>query len=296
MTTTQIKFLKPGDEALLEAFLLPRLDSSMFLLGNMRHAGLEDNGERYAGTYAAIIDDEQITGVVAHFGQGNLICQAPLDDAGPLAQAAIEKSGRAVHGVVGPADQVEKIREQLAIDDSYVQLDATEQLYNLSLAELIVPKSLQTGELVGRRIEQRDLDQLAEWRVAYSMEGLGSVDTPELRKSSRAGIERSLADGTGWIVEVDGKNVACSYFNASVAEAVQIGGVWTPPELRGRGYARAAVATSLIDARKDGVTKAILFTDDNNIPAQKAYQALGFRHIGDYRLFILHTPFVPKKV
>lgn len=296
MTTTNITILKPGDEARLEAFLLPQLDSSMFLLGNMRLAGLEENGERYAGTYAALTDDDQITGVVAHFGQGNLICQAPLDQVGALARVAVEKSGRVVHGVVGSAAQVEKIKAQLAIDSSYVQLDATEQLYNLSLADLIVPAPLRTGELVGRRIEPRDLDLLTEWRIAYSMEGLGSADTPELRKESRAGIERSLADGTGWLIEVEGERVACSYFNSSVTEAVQIGGVWTPPELRGRGYARAAVATSLIDARRTGVTKAILFTGDDNIPAQKAYQALGFRHIGDYRLFILHTPFVPRKV
>ena len=31
-----VRILKPGDEALLEAFLLPRVESSMFLLGNTR--------------------------------------------------------------------------------------------------------------------------------------------------------------------------------------------------------------------------------------------------------------------
>lgn len=42
-----IRVLQPGDEAALEAFLLPRIDSSMFLVGNLRAAGLDDNGERY---------------------------------------------------------------------------------------------------------------------------------------------------------------------------------------------------------------------------------------------------------
>ena len=31
------RVLQPGDEAALAAFVLPRISSSMFLLGNMRH-------------------------------------------------------------------------------------------------------------------------------------------------------------------------------------------------------------------------------------------------------------------
>ena len=61
----------------------------------------------------------------------------------------------------------------------------------------------------------------------------------------------------------------------------------TPPELRRRGYARAVVAASLLDARAEGAERSILFTPVENIPAQRAYEALGYRHIGDYRLFLL---------
>ena len=35
---------------------------------------------------------------------------------------------------------------------------------------------------------------------------------------------------------------------------------------------------------------AILFTGRGNIPAQKAYEALGFEHIGAYRLVLLRPP------
>ena len=93
-----------------------------------------------------------------------------------------------------------------------------------------------------------------------------------------------------WLVEHNGKPVACTAFNSATKEAVQVGGVWTPPELRGRGYARCAVAASLLDARAEGVDKAILFTGVNNISAQKAYVALGFEHVGDYRILLLRPP------
>jgi predicted GNAT family acetyltransferase len=55
-------------------------------------------------------------------------------------------------------------------------------------------------------------------------------------------------------------------------------------------YGRAAVAASLLDARAPGATKAILFTGEDNIAAQKAYVALGFRQVGSYRLLLLKSP------
>ena len=41
--------LQPGDEADLEAFLSEHLESSMFLLGNARAAGLSDHGGAASG-------------------------------------------------------------------------------------------------------------------------------------------------------------------------------------------------------------------------------------------------------
>jgi len=67
---------------------------------------------------------------------------------------------------------------------------------------------------------------------------------------------------------------------------VQVGGVYTLPKCRNRGYGRTVVAGSLLDAKAGGVKKAILFTGMNMEAAQRMYQALGFRPIGDYGLVI----------
>ncbi len=101
--------------------------------------------------------------------------------------------------------------------------------------------------------------------------------------------------GRTWILETDGEPVASSSFNAVVnlsdhKSVVQVGGVWTPPEYRSRGYGRAAVAASLLDAQAESARQAILFTADDNLPAQKAYLAIGFHRIGTYRLTILNKP------
>ena len=293
---TEIRVLQPGDEAALEAFLLPRIETSMFLLGSMRAAGLVDGGEFLQGTYVAVFDGDKIVGVAAHYWNDNLIVQAPVHIEA-LCAAAIEASGRRVGGLLGPAGQVQAAIDALAVAkdaldvaEDTIQLDETEYLYSLALADLLVPEGLRTGRLVGRRLQPRDQDQVTEWLVAFALESLGAEDSPQLWERTRANVERKVEQGTTWILEDGGRPVSTSGFNTTTAEAVQIGGVFTPPELRSRGYGRAVVAASLLDARAEGVESSILFTGVRNIPAQKSYEALGYRHIGAYRLILLRAP------
>lgn len=100
-------------------------------------------------------------------------------------------------------------------------------------------------------------------------------------------MESSLERGDTWLLEDDGRPVAVTSFNAALAEVVQVGGVWTPPDRRGRGYGRAVVAASLLDARAEGVGRTVLFTGEANEPAIRAYLALGFQRVGDYRVVLL---------
>jgi ribosomal protein S18 acetylase RimI-like enzyme len=284
----EIRILRPGDEAALEAFLWPWVESSMFLLGNLRVAGLLDTGQPYEGTYAAAFEGGEVVGAVAHYWNNNLVFQAPVHlDA--LWRAAVGTSGRPIHGLLGPEAQVAGARESIGLDEAQVQMDETETLYRLALADLVVPEGLRLGRLRGRPVERRDLDVITAWQVGFSVETLGEDETPQLWEECRAGVERSLGQGRTWVVEDGGEPVACSSFNTAIREAVQIGGVFTPPELRRRGYGRAAVAASLLDARAAGVVMAILFTGVENVAAQRAYEALGFQPVGTYRLILLRA-------
>lgn len=295
MNPSLMRMLKPGDEATLEAFLRPRLESSMFLLGNLREAGIVDGQERYQGLYVANFDRDQICGVVAHYWNGNLLPQAPLD----LNQAdtfermwrfAVQASRRRIHGIVGPADQVNFIKKSLGLVPEQLQMDEIEILYALDLTALELPAALARNEVAARRIQASDVDQLTNWLVAYNIETLGAADSPELRRHARMSIERQCREGNLWLLESDGSAVSMSGFNAAISEAVQVGPVYTPPEERNKGYARAVVAASLLDARNRGVRKGVLFTGENEVPAQRAYSAIGFRPIGRYGLTLLQEP------
>ena len=282
---TTIEILKPGDEAQLEAFLATRVDSSLILLSNLRKAGLADRGERFEGTYYAAMAGGKIAGVISHCWQGNMVLQAP-DHVEELLAMILAAPVRSIQGLLGLSDQVGRALEVLGWSDAQVQLDEEEGLYALPIADLVVPEELQDGRVRGRRIDRRDLDRATAWRLDYCVEALGAEEIPELWDECRAEMGASLERGDTWVLEDSGELVAMTSFNATTREAVQVGGVWTPRELRGLSYGRAAVAASLLDARAEGIERSILFTGDDNVPAVKAYAALGFRRIGDHRIVL----------
>ncbi len=283
----RVDTLGPGDEGALEAFLVRHAHSSMFLRSNLATGGIVDHGQPHQSTYVAARDTGGIRGVVGHSWHGILQMQAPVGVVGDLARAAVERSGRVVTGLVGPWAQVEAARAALGADGARVRLSSHEDLFALDLAQMIVPVTLEDGRVQCRRPQTGELPLLVDWRVAYDVEISNATDTPALRQDTVIDIARLHARGATWVVTAEGAVVAYSAFNAQLPEIVQVGGVYTPPSCRGRGYARAVVAGSLLAARERGVTHAVLFTGKDNHHAQRAYRALGFRVVGDYGVVLL---------
>jgi uncharacterized protein len=147
---------------------------------------------------------------------------------------------------------------------------------------------LTTGEVLCRLPKSGELELLSEWCAAFSVETLGQIETPKLLSECQQTVQRRQLDKVHFCLIKEQKPVAYCTFNAQLPDIVQIGGVWTPPNMRGNGYAKCVVAGALLHARSCGVTQAILFTSKNNIAAQSVYQAIGFVPTGEeYGLLLL---------
>ena len=287
-----VRVLRPGDESHVEELLAAHADSSLFLRRNLAVTGLVDGGERYHGTWAGAFEEDRLVAVAQHTRFTTVLLQAQVHVAA-VTRAAVRASGRPVGGFVGPWAQAVVARTALGFDGARMRMESHEGLYALSLDALVVPGPLARGEWRCRRARADELDLLVAWRVGYNVETNAQSDGPALRASSREEIESGLAEGGGWVLEVDGTPVAYQQFNAMLPDVVQVGGVWTPPALRGRGYARGVVAGALLAARAEGVGRGVLFTGETNIPAQRAYAALGFARVGDWALMFLAAPARP---
>ena len=252
-----IRALEPGDEPRVRALLAAHADSSSFLRRNLL-AGLVDHGDRYQGTWAGAFDtttvDGRLVAVAMHSWFGSVLMQAPVH-VSPVVSAAARASARPVAGFVGPWTQALAARDALGLADAPVRMESHEGLYALALDALVVPALLASGRARARRSRAGDLDLLTGWRVDYRVDTNAEHEGPELRTASRADVELGLAEGSGWVLELDGAPVAYQQFNVTMPDVVQVGGVWTPSSLRGRGYARSVVAGALLAARAEGVRR-----------------------------------------
>lgn len=290
MSAPCVRLLAPGDEDRLAAFFARHPDTTLFLQSNSAAAGLVDRGEPMQGSYAAALDASgAIEAVACHCWNGNLLLDAPvaLEE---VVRAAVAASGRAVSGILGPDAQARAARRALGLERRATTLDSREDLFALALAALRVPAPLAAGALVCRAPREGELPLLGDWRHDYRLEVIG--EHPGARLRARAGEEIALLQRLGrqFVLEHEGRLVAYAAFNAATPSCVQIGGVWTPPELRGRGYARAVVAGALRAARARGVARSVLFTSTHNRAAQAAYRALGYQRVGDYALILFAEP------
>jgi RimJ/RimL family protein N-acetyltransferase len=146
------------------------------------------------------------------------------------------------------------------------------------LGELIRP--LPGPEGAARLATERDRDLLAGWFDAFARE----VGDPP-RHDNLAAVDERLGYRGLTLWEADGVSVSVAGLTRTVAGMVRVGPVYTPPELRGRGYAGAATVTVSQAALNAGVREVVLYTDLANPASNALYQRLGYRPVEDRVVF-----------
>ena len=94
-------------------------------------------------------------------------------------------------------------------------------------------------------------------------------------------LKKALREQAVYALFREGAPVAKGGTNAQGERYVQLGGVYTVPGLRGRGYARALVQRITADFARQGKRTA-LFVKPGNLPAQRLYASCGFEKYGIY--------------
>ena len=113
-----------------------------------------------------------------------------------------------------------------------------------------------------------------DWHQAF-------VDTIERRGRVAPSLHAYITAGRVGLWTVGGRAVSMAYASPSNGGVTRISGVWTPPELRGHGYA-SAVVTALSAERQDAGEACMLYTDLANPTSNAIYQAIGYRRrVGD---------------
>ncbi|MFJ4988860.1 GNAT family N-acetyltransferase [Streptomyces sp. NPDC088732] len=122
-----------------------------------------------------------------------------------------------------------------------------------------------------------DKERLAQWHDDFAV---ATGEAPAGGTGPSAGYRRF----TFWETS-DGTPVSMAGVTPMVAGQVRVEPVYTPAELRGRGYAGAVTAEVSRAALAAGAAEVVLFTDLANPTSNALYQRIGYRPVADFASF-----------
>ena len=269
-----------ADLAAITEFWQARAHLAMFPLNNLRHHGL-DNDHPFSLRLWLRRQTGAVSDVLALTRAGMAMPCFTTDAAAAAASAVLR--GQEVTGIIGPQAAARALEAGLGLTGAPRHLDHDEPHFLLDLAQL----HLTDGPGVLVPLQDAPAGIIKSWMLDYQ---LGTLNTPPARAQPlvEEAYGRMVPHNSHRVLMQGDQPLAMTGFNATLPEIVQIGGVYTPPALRGRGHARRAVALHLAEAAATGVQRATLFSASDM--AARAYLAIGFAPVGTWTLLLFDGP------
>ena len=176
-----------------------------------------------------------------------------------------------VHGRVDVADTFAALWQKETGVLSRIGME--QRLYRLT--EVVRPKGVCGSARWGTR---KEASLLATWADAFIDEAVPNDPKPDVR----AMVERAI-DGQALLVWDDLRAVSMCARSRPTPHGASINLVYTPPALRGHGYASACVAELSVRILDSGKAFCTLFTDLANPTSNAIYQRIGYQPLCDFR-------------
>ena len=254
-------------------FLAAREAEHNLLLGLMSR--LRRNPRFYGeDPYFAVAEADGATVAAALRTPPHNLILSEVDDARAIDAFAEDAHGAfgALPGLLGPTDAAAAfVGSWSRLTGARARLSRAERIYRA--AGVSVPTPVE-GAM--RAFAPADRAVAARWLAAFVEEtGIPNGGGEEI-------LARRLDEPDGGIVVWDAEGpVSLAGFGGPTPNGIRIGPVYTPPELRGRGYASALVAALTQSLLDGGRRFCFLFTDLANPTSNSIYQRIGYRPVTD---------------
>lgn len=255
-----IRPLHEGDRSAALALLSAAPHLNLYLLGNMAALGFDADFCRFWGDF----DGSRLRGVVNLYMTGWTIYGEEDANWSDLAQVIDAHPQDATRLQDNPGGR-ETI---LSLLSSYEAVRISESTLMSLAPEDFRPLPAPAGVHI-RRATGADLPALVDFYA----------HAEDMSRQPEA-VERPLLDRRVWIAERAGTIAAAALTNAETDKAAMIGGVYTPPPMRGQGLSKA-VCSSLCEELLQHGLEPVLYWD--NPAAGAVYRRLGFGPRGAWR-------------
>jgi predicted GNAT family acetyltransferase len=177
-------------------------------------------------------------------------------------------------GAVGPVTLARVLADRWsARTGASARLHMAERIYRLDRV-IAPPHGPASGQM--RQATALDRALVSGWLLAFAQEALNEGNAAAASASADWWIHSG-----GLYLWVDGQPVAMAGASGPTPNGIRIGAVYTPRELRGRGYASTLVATLSQRQLDAGRRFCFLFTDLSNPTSNKIYQDIGYGPVCD---------------
>eukprot|EP01006_Ploeotia_vitrea_P006372 TRINITY_DN12938_c0_g1_i1.p1 TRINITY_DN12938_c0_g1~~TRINITY_DN12938_c0_g1_i1.p1 ORF type:complete len:301 (-),score=20.97 TRINITY_DN12938_c0_g1_i1:96-998(-) len=214
-------------------------------------------------------------GLVIYHSEGIPVCEPGLVELANHLQSLKDKwAVPTVQGIDAVSDKFAELWCERQHCGSAIQM----QTRGFVLRQVELPQSqTTTGTL--RVATMEDFKQTHEWETEFHSEIWGKPP---------AGLQNMtkgrLQDGFMFFWEIEGKPVCMAGLTRPTAHGISVAPVYTPKELRGKGYATSCVAALSQLMLDKGKQFVCLFTDLSNPTSNKIYTKIGYKPTGDFRV------------
>ena len=241
------------------------------IAGNLRdHPGL------YLEFHGWVAESESgVVGAALQTPPYNLVLAQPSEPAGIEALAgALWERRAALPGVTAAVPEVEEFADAwLGRAGLERRARMRQRIYRLTSVR---PVSGVLGR--PRSATTADRELLLEWVQAFARESFDDVDPKAAERQVDARLDRGAGGFAFW---EDGEPVSLVGWGGQTPNGVRIGPVYTPPELRRRGYASALTASVSAKLLAAGRRFCFLYTDVENETANRIYAEIGYEPVCD---------------
>ena len=279
-----VRVLSEEDRPAVRRYLAGRLVECLFLASNLENYGLEDDGAHWSGTWLGFHADGEMKAVAQLVNQGSLLVAISSSEAAAGLAQAIRARHYEPLRILGMRPEVEDIHALLAADGGYPIREVRD-----SLLQVLTPETFEPREASGGRLATMDdVPKLLEWKRRFRVEAMGDdpqwVDDEVLKKS----LVLTIEGGRQYVLEAGDRLVSMARLNARTRRMAQLGGVYTPPEERGNGYASRLISGLCQRVLEDEKLEAMaLMVEESKEAASRIYRRLGFLGLGCYRFLLL---------
>ncbi len=257
------------------------------------HLGLVHTLVRHPSVYPSkhlwsVEDAGTVVGAALQTPPHNLVLAQPAaEGANDLLADAIGSAGIQVPGVVGGLPEAEAFASAwCARTGDTVRRVMGQGIYSLTQV-LPVPAAAGTP----RTATPDDLELVAGWIQDFQDEVVPAAlrSDPEERRRRLGTMLASVEEGI-WLWEAAGQVVSLSGFGGPTPNGIRIGPVYTPPGLRGRGYATTLVADLSRRQLASGQRFCFLHTDLANPTSNAIYRRIGYQRVCDSVVLAFERP------